>query len=723
MRRVFCIATFAAFFVFAAVSLLADEGMWPVDRLDLLPWASLKAMGLRLQPKDIYDGKGHGLAYAVVSLGGGTGSFVSRNGLILTNHHVAFGAIQRASSSEHNYIEQGFFAENQKDEIEAIGVRAYVLAGISDVTSKVLSAVSDDMSDLERYRAIERRIKELVAEAEQGGSVECRIVPFFEGLQYKLFTFFVCKDVRIVYAPPASIGNYGGDIDNWMWPRHGGDFAFLRAYVSPGGASAEYSPDNVPYRPAVYLPLSKRGIVEGDFAMIIGYPGRTGRYTISQGVEHLESYFFPTRIRIFSDWIDILQEESKRGPDVAIKNAIWDQRLNNSMKNYEGMLEGFKKGKLLEKRRETEKSFKRWLSMDPEMAKKYQDVLPALEALYERQKSYREKNMVSGLMVYGCQMLGAASLIDRWSEEREKPDLEREQGYQDRDISRLKQRLAMLQTSYDRRTDQRVLEYFLNLAVKLPADQRIKAVDDALGNPTADNTSMAIAAFIDRLYGGTKLEDPAERMRLFDLSRKELLAAGDPFVDFAVALDAERRAIEDEEHTLTGAFQRLYSRYLQAVMAWKGTAIYPDANGTMRLTYGQVKGYSPRDAVQYKYITSLNGVVEKHTGEEPFDCPARLLELVEKMDYGDYEDRSIGDVPVDFLTTCDITGGNSGSPVINGSGECIGAAFDGNYESISSDYLFDKERTRSINVDSRYILFVVDRFSAAKRLLEEMTIR
>ncbi len=707
----------------ASSALLADEGMWPIDMLDKLPWAELKAMGLALEPDQIYDGKGHGLALAVVGLGGGTGSFVSPNGLILTNHHVAFRAIQRASTPEHDYIADGFSSALAEDEIQAPGYTASILAGIEDVTKKVLSALTDGMSDRERYDAIERRVKELVAEAEKGRDVECRIVSFYEGLQYKLFTSFVCKDVRIVYAPPEAVGNYGGDVDNWMWPRHTGDFAFLRAYVAPNGASAEYAKENVPYRSNVFLPMSTRGVKENDFTMIIGFPGKTGRHATSHDVANLQNYHYPKRIAIYRDWLAILQDEAGRGKDVAIKAASFDQMLNNSMKNNEGMLEGFKKGNLLEKKIDTEKSFATWLAMNPDMQSRYGDVLPGIAALYEEKKAYREKSMLLGFMNMGCQMLSAGGTLDRWSEEKAKPDLDRDPGFQERDVPRMKQRLRILQMSYDPGIDRRVLKYFLTLAASLPADQRIAAVDAVLGGATGAEASARIDSWLDRLYAGTKLGSPEERARLFELSREELLAQGDAFVEFAVALGAEKRALEEREHGAAGALQRLGSRYLEAVMAWKGGAICPDANATMRLTYGRVKGYRPRDAVQYRYITSLSGVVEKHTGEDPFNCPARLLELAEAMDYGQYEDDVIKDVPVAYLSTCDITGGNSGSPVVNGRGECVGAAFDGNYESISSDYLFLKETTRSINVDARYILFILDRMSGAKRLLGEMKIR
>jgi|WetSurMetagenome_2_1015567.scaffolds.fasta_scaffold01241_9 hypothetical protein len=723
MRARLSALLFAAIVLVLPATLVADEGMWPIDNLDKLPWKDLQAMGLQLSARQIYDANGGGLARAIVSLGGGTGSFVSANGLILTNHHVAFGALQRTSTAEHNYIADGFNAASYEEEIPAPGYRASVLISVEDVTRKVLSAVNDSMSDLDRFNAIEKRIKEVVKYGEEGRDVECRVVPFFEGMQYKLFTWFVSKDVRIVYAPPASIGNYGGDIDNWMWPRHTGDFSFLRAYVAPDGKSAEYAKENVPYKSAIHLAMSTKSLKENDFTMIIGYPGRTGRHATSYAIAQMQDYSYPKRIAMFKDWLAILGEESKRGKDIEIKVAQFDMMLNNSMKNWEGMLEGFAKGGLLEKKRNSEQSFSKWLDMSPDMKTKYGDVLPGIAALYENQKSYRDKNMIVGQMNFGCQMLRAAGTLDHWSEEKVKNDIERKPGYQDRDVPRLKQTLRMIQMSYDPQVDRRVLRYFLMRAVDLPDNQRIEAVDAVLQGAKGAEAEKAIDAFLDKLYAGTKLGSPEERLRMFELSREDLLKQGDSFVDFAVALDRETKALEDKDKVMQGALQRLSPRLMEAFMLWKGGSLYPDANGTMRLTYGTVKGYSPRDAVSYKFMTSLAGVIEKNTGEDPFDCPKELIALHESVDFGEYEDAALGDVPVDFLSTCDITGGNSGSPIMNGKGECIGAAFDGNYESISSDYLFIKETTRSINVDSRYILFIMDKMSGAKRLLDEMKAR
>jgi len=717
--RIVSLLVLALFVLSAAAG--AEEGMWQIDELEKLDFKKLKQMGLELSAKDIYGGEGKGISSAIVELGGGTGGFVSQEGLILTNHHVAFTALQRASSAEQNYIEEGFNAATLEDEIPATGYRAYVLLGIDDVTKKVLGAVTGEMSDLERYEALEQRMKEIVDEAEKDRDVECRVESFYNGMIYKLFTFFTIKDVRIVYAPPRSIGNYGGDIDNWMWPRHTGDFSFLRAYVAPDGGSADFAEDNVPYNPPVHLALSKAGIREGDFTMIIGYPGQTMRYRTSNSIDHHQNFNYPKSIEIFGDVLAIYREMGAADPAVAIKVASYDQMLNNVMKNYRGMLEGFAKADLLQRKLDEEKAFTEWLDANAEMKEKYGHVLPEIEDLYLDNETYRAKNGLLRFMHFLCLMVRTGSTLNRWSIEKAKPDLEREPGYQERDVPRLKQGLRIVDMNYDRDVDKKVLKYFLTRALELPENQRIDAVDAIVEG--AEDGEAAIDAFIEKLYAGTKLESVDERLRMFDLSRDELMAEKDPFVLFAAELWKEREVIEEKDKAFSGALNKLRPLLIEAYAKWKGGGLYPDANGTMRLTYGTVKGYSPRDAVHYGYITSLTGVIEKCTGEDPFDCMDELKELYRTRNFGDYVDPVIRDIPVDFLSTTDITGGNSGSPILNGRGEVIGAAFDGNYESISADYLFNEELTRSINVDSRYILFVLDKVSGARHLIEEMTIR
>lgn len=709
------------FVILVTLPAFAEEGMWQLDKFNDDLFKQMKNLGLELSQDEIYTSDGGGIASAIVNLGGGTGTFVSGKGLILTNHHVAFGALQRTSSTESNFIEEGFYADSYDKEINAPGYRASILISIEDVSDEVLDAAKG-FKGVERYEAIENKIKEIVKKAEDGKDVKCRVSSFYGGMQYKLFTSFTMKDVRIVYAPPKSIGNYGGDIDNWMWPRHTGDFSFFRAYVAPDGSSAEYAEENVPFEPDMHLAISTKGYEKDDYTMIIGIPGRTMRYRSSYSVEYNQDWSYPNSIKVFGEMIDLFKKAAEENPAVAIKVASFDQMLNNAMKNYEGMLEGFKKAGLLELKIKEEKEFTEWLGTKKEMKKKYGDVLPSIEALYIEQETYREKSFVMGFSGFGCQMLRAAKTLVRWSEEKTKEDLERDPGFMERDKPRLMIGLKTIQMSYDESVDKKALKYFLIKSQELPEEQRIEGFDNLLAAADGDDVESKIDNAIEKLYAATALGTVEERIRVFELSREEVLGSEDAFIQFALSLDPETRDIEKRGKEFAGEISAIRPKLIEAYRQWKGGAFYPDANSTIRLTFGTVKGYSPAEDIQYGYITSLGGVVAKHTGEAPFDCPEIFRDIKKTGDYGKYKDETLGDIPVNFLSTCDITGGNSGSPIMNGKGEVIGAAFDGNYESISADYLFDESLTRCISVDSRYILFVLDKYSGAESLLNELTI-
>lgn len=704
-----------------AAPLAAEEGMWQIDALDAELLATMRGLGLELSPEQIFAPEG-GIARAVVGLGGASGSFVSPHGLILTNHHVAFGAIQRASTQEHNYIEDGFYADRPEREAQALGYEARVLISIDDVTKRVLGAARGK-SGAGRFKAIEKEIQKITQEAEQDRDVRVSVASFYEGMYYRMFTYFVIRDVRLVYAPPRSIGNYGGDIDNWMWPRHTGDFSFLRAYVAPDGASAVYSENNVPYQPAVYLPLSSAGVKDGDFTMIIGFPGQTQRHRSSHAIDWAQNWRFPERIRIFRDLLDIYTRASEDNPAVAIKVAQFDAMLNNAMKNYQGQLEGFGRVGLIERKLAEERAFEEWVRSDRARARRYGGVLETIGSLYAGQERIRDKQQVLSLLGFLGQMTSAAGTIYRWSGEKTKSDIDRDPAFMERNIPRMRERLGMIDRSYDETVDRRVMRYFMELAGDLPQEQRIVALEEMLAGIPAGDRSERIDALVEKLYGATKLGDSAERLRMFDLSRGELTEEGDAFIEFYAGLYPEIKELEDIDKAFSGDISAARPRFIEAMKEMKGGAFYPDANGTMRLTYGTVQGYAPRDAVWYEAITVLGGAVEKHTAENPFDCPPKLLELWRKSNFGDYADEYLGDVTIAFLSTCDITGGNSGSPIINGRGECIGTAFDGNWESISADYLYNEELTRAISVESRYILFVLDRFSGAYELLGELTVQ
>lgn len=700
----------------------ADEGMWLPHKITQEMVDAWRARGLELGKSDIYNKDGDGLTGAIIQLGGGTGSFVSIDGLILTNHHVAFGALQRSSTVNSNYIQEGFLARTRVEEIPALGYEALVELAVEDVTDEVLKTVNDGMSDYERYKAIEKQIKKIVKKAEKGKDVECRVRDFYGGLYYYLYTYFKIKDCRIVYAPPLGIGEYGGDIDNWMWPRHTGDFSFLRAYVGPDGKSAEYAEDNVPYHPKRYLAVSRAPLEEGGFTMVIGYPGSTRRYRTSYSIDHYINRNYPQSIKRFGDIIAILDEESAKSEESAIKLASTVKGLNNAYKNNQGMLEGLLRSNLLEKKLKEEAELRRFIKANPDLEPEYRTVLDDIKAQYDEYLTFYQQNAIAGYMGYLCTALREAITLYKWSDEREKEDIERDPGYMDRDEPRVRHMLELADLRYDEGADKRVFAYFIKQAMTLPENTRIRTLDKIFHDTPEDELDGAIESYLDKLYEGTGVTGKEARMKMFGMEKGKLLALKDPFIALAAELEVERKELEKRNESFAGALDKLRPRLMKLWMKYRGGLLYPDANGTMRVSAGEIKGYSPRDAVHYDYITSLNGVIEKYTGERPFDAPQKLLDLYEAKDFGAYVDPALGDVPVCFLSTNDLTGGNSGSPIMNGKGEVIGTIFDGNYESISADFQFVPRLTRSINCDSRYILFILEKFAGADELLRELKI-
>lgn len=709
------------FSIFFPPRVRADEGMYLLNEIDKTLMEKMKKMGFELSLEEIYNTQGTGLASAVIRMGA-TASFVSPKGLIITNHHVAFGAVQRISTPEKNYIENGFLAQSLDEEVPAPGYQASVLLSTQDVTKDVLSTVKKSMTDYERHMAIEKKTKEIIKKAEKKGDLECEVRAMNYGLKYYLFSYLKLKDIRIVYVPAQAIGEYGGDIDNWMWPRHTGDFAFLRAYVSPDGKPADYSKKNVPYEPKSYLKISTKGIKKNDFAMVMGFPGRTYRRLSSFGIESDQVFRYPFQIQTASDLIRIFEEFSKKDKKAAVKLISRIKGLNNGLKNNQGMLEGLIKTNLLEKKRAEEKAFLEFLKNNPEWEEKYGSLLSQIEAVYQDQKKIREKSALLRWIRRGSSMFNFALTINKWSIEKQKKDMEREPEYQERDLPRIKSRLKVAQRSLVPEADRKALAYFLKKALALPPSQKIKAVEKIIGQNPQVPKDQALEEFLEKLYRETGLTSVEKRVKMLHLSREELLRLNDPFIQFANELEKERELLNRKRKESSSALSRLMPVYIKGIEVWKKSTLYPDANGTLRLNFGKVKGYSPRDAVSYHYLTSLTGVVEKHTGADPFDVPEKLIAVYREKDFDPYVNKNINDVPVNFLTTNDSTGGNSGSPVLNGKGELTGLLFDGTYEAMYSDYYFNPQLTRTINVDICYVLFIAEKVDKAFNVLKELTL-
>jgi len=711
IARYLALAALAAALVFTAA---ADDGMWmPHQMKDL----DLKALGLQMDAGDLYKTDGTGLMSAVVNLGGGTGEFVSPEGLVLTNHHVAFGAIQRASSKEKDYLTDGFLARTRGEEIPAQGYTAGVLLGYEDVSAKVNAYFKPKMTPRQRYDAYDKAQKDLIAAGEKGGpDLRCTLAAMYSGNAYYLYTFKQIRDVRLVYAPPQDLGNFGGETDNWMWPRHTCDFSFLRAYVAPDGTAADYSPTNVPYEPKAWLKISLDGFKDGDFTFVMGYPGRTYRnYALSELKADQES--MTKRIKDVQDRIAFYEASGKDDKEVEIRYASLIKGLYNGLKNTQGKLEGFVKYGLVDKKAAQEKELLDWIAADASRAKKYGAAPAALAAFLDRQKAFGAKTELLNGVLGGSTILSQAYNIVRAVPEIQKPDKLREQAFQERNLPRLKQSIPLAERGYVFATDRELLKWTIR---RLKAANPDVAAWPASLRDLAAGTDDEVAARVDAMYAKTALGDPAKRLELLGLKPAQLAAVEDPFLKLAAGMEQELKVAREESKALGREGADLKMAYEAAILEMKKGSYAPDANGTIRFTYGPVLGYEARDAVRYLPQTTVKGVIEKETGVIPFRVPAKIKALWEAKDFGPYADLRLGDVPACFLNTTNVTGGNSGSPTLNAKGEQIGIIFDMTYESVIGDYYVLPELQRSISVDVRYILWVTDKFSGASHIIQEL---
>ena len=676
-------------------TLAGAEGKWTPDQVLQLDRAWLKQQGLQLPPERLWDAaRGTGLLAATVNVPGCTASFISETGLIATNFHCVISFLQEHSKPGADLITDGFLARTRDRELPSKTFRASIPYRFTDVTRAVEAAIPAGADDLARLKAMEAKQKDLVAGCEKRKFARCRVAAFDGGLKYVLVDTTELPDIRLVYAPPKAIGEYGGDVDNYMWPRHTGDFAIARAYVAPDGSPAAYSAANVPYEPQFFFPIAQTGIKAGDFVMVLGYPGTTYRSLTAAEMAQRRELFYPNRVDLYGEYISTMQETSKNDPAGKIAVASRLSTLSNSRKNAQGQMAALDRGRILDKQRAAEDEVQRWASARPEFATALAARQELVRIAEDQRRTAQRDLLLSGI---GPVALIHATTIVRAANERQRPDIEREPAYMDRELPRLRQTLDRQQATYFIPADKALLAAWVRRALALPAGQRIEAV-------------ATIADRLDEIYAGTKIANREERLKMLAESPQQLRARKDPMLELAFALEPELLELKQRTDRHAGAIARLRPQWRRAVLAHAGKPVAPDANSTLRVSFAHVKGYRPRDGVLYEPQTTVRGLLEKHTGEEPFNVPAQLRTAAKGSEH----------VAVNFLADADTTGGNSGSPVVNGTGELVGLNFDRVWENIANDFGYNPEIARNVSVDMQYMLWVLDKVSGARELLREL---
>jgi hypothetical protein len=632
--------------------------------------------------------RGTGLLAATISTGGCSAGWISAEGLFITNHHCLFGVLQEHATPQNDIIENGFLARTRDAELRSKTTRITVPRRFTDVTAEVLKAVPANATDAERYRLVERKTNELVATCEQQPAARCKVAAHDGGVQYVLQEMTELADVRLVYAPPRAVGEFGGEIDNWSWPRHTGDFSIGRVYV-----------DGKPYRPEFFFPISTKGVQPDEFVMVLGYPGTTFRALTADEMEE-RHIWFTARANVYRDWIRILETSTKGDPAGEIAVADLMKTLANRQKNGEGQLAGFKRGNILAKQRAADRAV---LAAHTKARAAY-DGLAKLAA--EKKATFDHDFLLdhvrmntSSLTPAGPKSLVLAVAIAKAAVERQKPDAERDPVFMQRSIGRVRDRMEREQKNFFPAADKAMLADFMRRARELPEGQRIAALDRIES--------------IDALYANTKLLDLAERLKMFEETPEQLRARKDPLVDLGFALVDEINTMMERKDRWEGTVLRLRPEWRRAVIAHAGKPVAPDANSTLRVSFAHMKGYAPRDGMWATPRTTLRGMLEKHTNAEPFDVPDKVLAAA--------SDASLN-VPVNFLADADTTGGNSGSPVVNGRGELVGVNFDRVWENVANDFGYNPEVARNISVDGRYLLWMLEDVEKATELLQELKV-
>jgi hypothetical protein len=693
----------------------ADEGMFPISELKRL---NLQEKGLELSPEELFNSEGVSLLDGICRVNGCTGSFVSSDGLIITNHHCAFDAIQKASTPTNDLLANGFIAKTKQDEVRAVGFTVRITESYADVSDQVLSVVSEGMTFLDRTKAIEKRRKELeqAAEAENKG-LRAEVAEMFTGKTYVLFLYTYLKDVRLVFAPPISIGAFGGEADNWEWPRHTGDFSFMRAYTAPDGSAAEYSPDNIPFHPKRPIQVSSVGANEEDFVFILGYPGRTVRQKTASFFRFEESVRLPAIVELYAWQISEMEKAGASNREVAIKHASRSKSLANVEKRSRGQLLGLKRTGMVAMREASEAMLQAFIAADDKRQAMFGTLLKDIESVYLEMTEKAPVEIHLKELKNACRALSFAFTLLDAATEREKEDLERETPYMKRNYELTVQQLKLDVSDWDKQTDTKMLQGMLERLQKIPAAKDISG----LGFLFKDNLSAERVAV--RFLDSTQLGQLEFINECLTKTPEQLMKMEDSLLKLMVLLYPAYKQLRDTDKEREGRLGQLYGSLVEMKQAFQPSDFIPDANATLRITYGRVRGYSPADAVYRLPISTLAGVMEKTTGNEPYVSPQALIEKYQAKDFGPFVHPRLGQVPVAILYNTDTTGGNSGSPVFNSKGELVAVNFDRTFEATINDFAWNADYSRSIGVDVRYVLWVTGWVYDAKHLLNEMGVK
>jgi len=698
-------------------------GMWLPEQMTLAAHVErFRKMGVRTDPKTLADPLGAPLA-AIVQLPGCTGTLVSGEGLIVTNHHCVQGALQQNSTEQENLVENGFLAKTRTDERSAgPSQRVLVAQGFKDITKEMRDGLDKVKDPKARKHEQEKRLKQQIAACERDRpGIRCQVSGFFRGGKYLLIEALELRDLRLVYAPRRSLGQYGGEIDNWAWPRHTGDFSFYRAYIGRDGKPADFSKDNVPFVPKHFVRVSDKGLKAGDFVMLMGYPGSTSRTDTAVETHHDVEWKYPYQIAHLKERYQILEQHLKDGGETSIKATVAKQGVQNYLEKYQGVLKGLTSGDLLQQKDALDNKVKQWASQPGKEA--YKQAIEKLEQLIAERNRTARQDSDREIAFGGSSLLRAANSLVRWADERTKKDADRDAGYQDRDLMRAVGSAKQLTKSFDRTLDRANFRLSLVRALQLPEAERpwLNVLLD-----TKKNVKVAeglIDKTLDAWYAQQKLAD--EKLRV-DLLQKgttaKLKASKDPFIKAALRLLPFVKAADEKDDALAGELLLVTPYYAEAMREVLGGMLSPDANSTLRITYGTVRSIKPgsKDVADRPFTTAAQ-ILAKDKGTAPFDMPKPVLEAIKAKKFSNYADPALGgDLPVNFLSDLDITNGNSGSSTLNDQGELVGLAFDGTIEGVSSDVVFNGETTRTIHVDARYMLWTMDVVDGADHLISEM---